>query len=58
VRAREGDVAAAEEAIREAIEIVERTDFLFDRGTVFVDLAELLRIAGREEESRSALERG
>jgi class 3 adenylate cyclase/tetratricopeptide (TPR) repeat protein len=57
VRAREGDVAAAEEAIREAIEIVERTDFLFDRGTVFLDLAELMRIAGREEESRSALER-
>jgi len=57
VRAREGDAAAAEEAIREAVEIVERTDFLFDRGTVFLDLAEVLRIAGREEESRSALER-
>ena len=57
VRAGEGDVAGAEEAIREAIEIVERTDFLFDRGTVQLDLAEVMELFGRGAEARAARER-
>jgi hypothetical protein len=58
VRAREGDVAAAEEAIREAIEIVERTDFLFDRADGLRGSRRAPADSGTEEESRSALERG
>jgi class 3 adenylate cyclase/tetratricopeptide (TPR) repeat protein len=57
VRAGEGDAAAAEEAIREAIEIVERTDFLFDRGTVQLDLADVMELLGRDEEAHAARER-
>jgi class 3 adenylate cyclase/tetratricopeptide (TPR) repeat protein len=56
-RATEGDPAAAEDQIREAIAIVEQTDFLFDRGTVFLDLAEVERMADRADESRVAVER-
>ena len=41
VRARDGDVATAEEKTREAVEVVERTDFLFDRGTVLLDLGDV-----------------
>jgi class 3 adenylate cyclase/tetratricopeptide (TPR) repeat protein len=54
VRAREADTAAAEEMIREAIEIVERTDFLFDHGTVLLDLGEVMETLGRDEEARAA----
>ncbi len=57
VRAREGDARKAQELIDEAVAIVERTDFLFDRGTVQLDLAEVLRLSGREEEARTALGR-
>ena len=57
VRARSGDTDVAEATIREAVAIVERTDFLFDRGTVFLDQSEVLRELGRAEESRAALER-
>jgi tetratricopeptide (TPR) repeat protein len=57
VRARAGDADDAERLIAEAVAIVERTDFLFDRGTVFADQAEVLRLLGRAEESRPALER-
>jgi tetratricopeptide (TPR) repeat protein len=57
VRATEGDAAAAEPLITEAVAIVERTDFLFDRGTVFLDLAEVTRLLERAEESRAALGR-
>jgi tetratricopeptide (TPR) repeat protein len=54
VRARDGDVATAEEMIREAVDIVERTDFLFDRGTVQLDLGDVMEILGRDEEARAA----
>jgi tetratricopeptide (TPR) repeat protein len=57
VRAREGDGVAAEKLISEAVEIVERTDFLFDRGTVQLDLAEVMELLGHDEEARSARER-
>jgi class 3 adenylate cyclase/tetratricopeptide (TPR) repeat protein len=54
VKAREGDPPAAEAMIREAIEIVERTDFLFDHGTVLLDLGEVMETLGRPEEARAA----
>ena len=57
VQARAGDGEAAEELIREAVEIVERTDFLFDRGTVQLDRAEVMELLGRGEEARAARER-
>ena len=56
VRARQGDAATAEELIREAVAIVERTDFLFDRGTVQLDLGEVMELLGRGEEARAARE--
>ncbi|HEU4864673.1 MAG TPA: adenylate/guanylate cyclase domain-containing protein [Actinomycetota bacterium] len=57
VRAREGDRAAAEDLIGEAVDIVERTDFLFDRGTVQLDRAEVMELLGRDTEARGARER-
>ena len=57
VQARAGGGEAAEELIREAVEIVERTDFLFDRGTVQLDRAEVMELLGRGEEARAARER-
>ena len=57
VRARSHDTDEAQRTIREAVAIVERTDFLFDRGTVFLDLAEVERLAGRPDASRAAVER-
>jgi tetratricopeptide (TPR) repeat protein len=57
VRAREGDAAAAEQLIEEAVAIVERTDFLFDRGTVQLDRAEVMELLGRDEDARAARER-
>jgi class 3 adenylate cyclase/tetratricopeptide (TPR) repeat protein len=56
VRVRSGDTADAEASIREAVSIVEETDFLFDRGTVFLDQSDVLRELGRAEESHAALE--
>jgi len=57
IRAREGDAAAAQEMIEEAIGIVERTDFLFDHGTVQLDHAEVMLLLGRNEQARAARER-
>jgi class 3 adenylate cyclase/tetratricopeptide (TPR) repeat protein len=57
VRAREGDGVAAEKRIREAVEIVEQTDFLFDRGTVQLDLADVMDAIDRAGEARVARDR-
>jgi tetratricopeptide (TPR) repeat protein len=57
LRAREGDATEAEELIDEAVAIVERTDFLFDRGTVHLDRAEVMELLGRDEDARTARER-
>jgi len=54
IRATEGDTAEAEEMIGQAVAIVEGTDFLFDRGTVQLDLAEVMELLGRNEEARAA----
>jgi tetratricopeptide (TPR) repeat protein len=57
IRANEGDTAAAQDLIDEAVAIVERTDFLFDRGTVQLDRAEVMELLSRDEEARAARER-
>ena len=57
IRVNEGDRAAAQELIDEAVAIVERTDFLFDRGTVQLDSAEVMDLLGRSEEASAARER-
>jgi tetratricopeptide (TPR) repeat protein len=57
LRAKEGDATKAEELIDEAVVIVERTDFLFDRGTVYLDRAEVMELLDRNEEARAARER-
>ena len=54
--ARSGDAATALETIAEAVARVDRTDFLFDRGTVHTDRGETLRLLGREDEARSAFD--
>ena len=56
VAARSGDAATALEAIAEAVARVDRTDFLFDRGTVYTDRGETLRLLGREDEALSAFD--
>jgi class 3 adenylate cyclase/tetratricopeptide (TPR) repeat protein len=57
LRARSGDADAARDAIREAVSIVEETDFLFDQGTVFLDQGDVLGELGATTDARSALER-
>jgi tetratricopeptide (TPR) repeat protein len=52
--ARSGDAPTALETIAEAVARVDRTDFLFDRGTVYADRGETLRLLGREDEALSA----
>jgi tetratricopeptide (TPR) repeat protein len=56
VAARSGDAAAASENIDEAVARVDRTDFLFDRGTVHTDRGETLRLLGRDDEALSAFD--
>ena len=56
VAAESGRHAEAEETAREALAIVEKTDLLDLHGDVLVDLAEILRLAGREEEARESAE--
>jgi tetratricopeptide (TPR) repeat protein len=54
--ARSGDASTALETIAEAIARVDRTDFLFDRGTVYTDRGETLRLLGRQDEALSAFD--
>jgi tetratricopeptide (TPR) repeat protein len=55
VLARRGEHAEAEQLAREAVAISERTDQLVVQGDVYVDLAEVLSLAGRLEEAAAAL---
>src|SRR6185436_14211812 len=57
IRASKKEASAAQEMIEEAVGIVERTDFLFDRGTVHLDHAAVMELLGRDEEARAARER-
>jgi tetratricopeptide (TPR) repeat protein len=56
VTAAQDDFEAAEQLAREAVRIVEPTDWLNLRGDALVDLAEVLRLAGRPAEARAPLE--
>jgi hypothetical protein len=50
--ARRGELAAAEALAREAVTLADETDFTVLRGDAFMDLADVLRTARRETESR------
>jgi class 3 adenylate cyclase/tetratricopeptide (TPR) repeat protein len=52
--ARRGDLEEAERRAREAAARAARTDLLDDRAQAMADLAEVLRLAGRPEESAAA----
>jgi ATP/maltotriose-dependent transcriptional regulator MalT len=52
--ARKGEFEAAEKLSREAIAIATRTDFVDTHAAVMMDLAEVLRLAGRIEEAPEA----
>jgi tetratricopeptide (TPR) repeat protein len=54
--ARRGDVEEAERLAREATERAARTDLLDDHAQALADLAEVLRLGGRPEESATVLE--
>jgi tetratricopeptide (TPR) repeat protein len=55
VLAQRGELQAAEELVREAIEFAERSDFLNSHAHALADLAEVLEIAGRGPEAADAL---
>src|SRR6185312_1932020 len=54
VLARRGELEAAEEMVRVAVAIVEQTDLLNDQAQTLLDLSEVLRLAGRVDEARTA----
>jgi tetratricopeptide (TPR) repeat protein len=54
ILARRGDLEEAERLVREAIDIVEATDYHPLRGDAQLDLAEVLQLAGRIEEAAAA----
>jgi class 3 adenylate cyclase/tetratricopeptide (TPR) repeat protein len=56
LEARRGELAEGERLAREAVEWAARTDRLIDRAAVHADLAEVLRLAGRDEEAAAALD--
>jgi class 3 adenylate cyclase/tetratricopeptide (TPR) repeat protein len=56
IRAVRGVVGEAQESIAEAVSLVDRTDFLFDRGTVHLDRAETMRLLELDTEMRQALD--
>ncbi len=55
--ARSGDLTGAERLGREAVEIVERTDSVNHHAKVLVDLAEVLRVAARQDEAVALVQR-
>ncbi len=56
VRARRGLFVEAEETAREAIALAEQTDFLQVHARAYLALAEVLRLAGRADEARTAVD--
>ena len=56
VLARRGELDEAERLGREAVAIASATDVLELRAQALADLGEVLRLAGRPQESRAALE--
>jgi class 3 adenylate cyclase/tetratricopeptide (TPR) repeat protein len=57
VLAREGAFEEAEAIAREGTAYYEGTEFLIDHATSLTDMAEVLRLAGRDEEASSTLRR-
>jgi ATP/maltotriose-dependent transcriptional regulator MalT len=55
VLARRGELEAAERLAREALELVAGTDALNDHADTLLDLAEVLRLAGRGEQAARAV---
>ena len=51
VRAQQGRIAEAERMAREAVDYFANTDYSADRTGVILDLAEVLRLAGRRDEA-------
>ncbi len=58
VLAQRGRLEEAEALAREAVSLAERTDFVVYRGDALVDLASILRDAGRSEEAAAAAAAG
>ncbi|HEY6837053.1 MAG TPA: tetratricopeptide repeat protein, partial [Gaiellaceae bacterium] len=58
ILARQGRAEEAEALAREAVELAWRTDFLRDRGDADLDLAEVLQLNGKPQESAEALAAG
>ena len=56
VLARRGELEAAEQLAREAVDFAEASDFLHSHADALTDLAEVLALAGRSEEAASAIE--
>ena len=56
VLARRGDLTAAEELAREAVEIINRSDEINHQAQVRASFAEVLELAGRADDARSQLE--
>jgi class 3 adenylate cyclase/tetratricopeptide (TPR) repeat protein len=56
VRARRGELAAAESLAREAIRLVDATDMTEEAGAARLSLAEVLELAGRRDEAAAAIE--
>jgi class 3 adenylate cyclase/tetratricopeptide (TPR) repeat protein len=56
VLARRGELEEGERIAREAVAIIERTDEIDHQGQGWFDLAEVLELAGKGDEARTALE--
>jgi len=54
LQAGRGTAEEAAESIAEAVSLVDRTDFLFDRGTVYLDRAQTMLLLDRGDEARLA----
>lgn len=56
IEARRGEIERAEQLAREAVRRVEETDLLNAQADTLLDLAEVLRLAGRRDEARAAVQ--
>jgi class 3 adenylate cyclase/tetratricopeptide (TPR) repeat protein len=56
ILARRGEFAEAERLVREGIRLLEPTQFVTDRAFSLLDLAEVLRLAGRPSDAAAAIE--
>jgi Flp pilus assembly protein TadD len=55
VLARRGSIQEAERLAREAVRLVEQTDWLQGHADALMDLAEVLRLAGRSQNAAESL---